>query len=377
MIAPARTLVQSLRFLDRPDQGQPGELERRLALREHGVCLGIETVRMAPEDFRRRGRHGAVDIDLGLGNGAGGRQEFDIVKQFLGALHGEGGNDEISPAGRGGFDRLGQLLATTPGVFVEPIAVGGLDEQVVGLVHRGRVADDRRPALAEIARENQLGPARAFSDPDLDDSRAQDMPGVEESDAQAGEDLEFLGIFDRFEEGQGLLRVLHGIEGLFQGAPGPFGLAVAPFHLHHLDMSRIRQHHRAKIGRGLGGDDPAAEALSRQAGQEAAVVDMSVGEEHRIEAVGLEEEGVPVARPNFPFALEHSAVDQQAPAGRLQQVAGTGYRPCRAAKSDLQSHPSWCEGYSPRRGDGSFLRAETAATAASNRRPVWTACPRP
>ena len=74
-------------------------------------------------------------------------------------------------------------------------AVRRLDEDVVGVGHDRRVAQDRRAGPAEVAGEDDAALRRRRRgpvDPEPDDRRAEDVAGVDERRVDAGRDLELL-----------------------------------------------------------------------------------------------------------------------------------------------------------------------------------------
>ncbi len=86
--------------------------------------------------------------------------------------------------------------------------------------------------------------------------------------------------------------------------------AVEVLYLHLLDMRRVRQHDRAKVDGGKCCVDRAAEAEPHHFGKEAAVIDMGMGEDDRIDRLWAERE-VAVVKLLLGFrALEKAAVDE-------------------------------------------------------------------
>ncbi|SST10380.1 Uncharacterised protein [Acinetobacter baumannii] len=88
-------------------------------------------------------------------------------------------------------------------------------------------------------------------------------------------------------------------------------------------MRGVQQHEFQQFAGGLGGEDRALEALGRQARQQAAVVQVGVGDDHRVDARGIEGEGRAVAVVGFAAPLAHAAFEQDLHAIEgFQQITG-------------------------------------------------------
>ena len=105
-------------------------------------------------------------------------------------------------------------------------------------------------------------------------------------------------------------------------------------------MGRVEQHQLQELAGGLGGEDRTAVTGGHQAWQQAAVVEMGVGEHHGIEAVGVVGKGGTIAFLCLLVTLAHAAFEQHlgAVAG-FDQVAGAGYLLGRTEKAE-QGHIS-------------------------------------
>ncbi len=68
------------------------------------------------------------------------------------------------------------------------------------------------------------------------------------------------------------------------------------------------------------------------------MVDMGMGEENGVEPLRLEREGAVVQRLQGLGALEHAAVDEDAPAAGLEEVAGAGHDVGGTEDMDAQGH---------------------------------------
>ena len=141
------------------------------------------------------------------------------------------------------------------------------------------------------------------------------MAGVGEGEADARENLP--GVLHRqpLKLAQRLLSVLLGVQRHILIFPGPLGLAVLPLGLHLLDVGRIPEHDVTQRVGGGGGVDGPPEALGGQRRNHAGVVDVGMGEHHRVKRRGVERQrlvliGIP--------PLLHAAVHQNVLAARRQ-----------------------------------------------------------
>jgi hypothetical protein len=100
-------------------------------------------------------------------------------------------------------------------------------------------------------------------------------------------------------------------------------------------MCTVLEQHIQQIGGGRRGIDGPAKALCRQLGQQPAVVDVGMGQQHKVDAARIKAEGLLVVLLGAVAALGHAAVDQKAAIPQLHQKAGTGDRLRGPVKRDL------------------------------------------
>ena len=95
--------------------------------------------------------------------------------------------------------------------------------------------------------------------------------------------------------------------------PAPVALGVFL-----LQPGRIEHHQPRQLAGGAGGDDLAAEAALGEQRQPAAMVEMGVGEQHHVDRLRIEAEGLGVVLGELAAALEQAAIDQDALARRIR-----------------------------------------------------------
>ena len=136
--------------------------------------------------------------------------------------------------------------------------------------------------------------------------------------------------------------------GLVRVLGGPVAVALGEL---LLELARVEQHQRGQFDRAPGGVDGAVEALGHDVRDEAAVVQMGVGQDDRVKAGRVVGEGNSVAHLLVRPALKHAAVDEHlGPLGDEQEL-GSGDGVGSAEEVDFHARiltPQW-----PARGSGS------------------------
>ncbi len=170
----------------------------------------------------------------------------------------------------------------------------------------------------------------------LDHGRAEDVARVEEADRSRSAEVEGLIVGDLLDERHGGLDVLRGVERDDRVVHGPPLLGVAPpleGRVLFLDVRGVHERDGQDVGRGGRRQDRSGEALGDETGNEAAVVQVGMGEEKEIDVLGRDGKGVPVAAEQRPLLIE-PAVDEDAEAVGLDEVR----RP-----RDLSGGPQECQ----------------------------------
>ena len=138
--------------------------------------LLVEALGMDLENGGGVDRHRRIDEDRQDGHLVLLLQGMDDVDQLLGALDGEGGDDDLAAPRMGLVDELGQLAGGQPDRLVQAVAVGRLQHQVIHGRQDLGIADDRQTVAAEVAAETD---AQAALDGHVHGGGAQDMAGIE------------------------------------------------------------------------------------------------------------------------------------------------------------------------------------------------------
>src|SRR3990172_1162731 len=99
-----------------------------------------------------------------------------MVHQLLRAANGKGRDDDRPAARNRLLDDPLKLCRDRLGIMT-PVAVGGLDDDIVGISERCRIREDRRAIPSQISREDQSPAAFAVRGLPPDDGRPEDMTG--------------------------------------------------------------------------------------------------------------------------------------------------------------------------------------------------------
>ena len=241
--------------------------------------------------------------------------------------------DDHRPAAADGVgDDLGKGVGGVS-LVVLPVAIGGLDQKIVGAFDRHRVDHRRVAVAADVAGEDDGGAGPI----DLDGRRAQDVPHP------AKPQLGFAGqhpLFVKRHRRQLLKRgprVVFGVErqrGLVLGklvAVGVVGVLL-------LQVPGIRQQDRAQLAGGARAEDAPLESTLDHQRQIAAVIEMRVREDNRPDGAGLDRERRPVLQTQRFEALKQSAIDKQIVLLVLEQEFRAGHRAGAAQEGERHGH---------------------------------------
>jgi hypothetical protein len=128
---------------------------------------------------------------------------------------------------------------------------------------------------------------------------------------------------DRGDQADRAVDVVLGIERQCRVVLGPaVGIGVLGFF--RQQPGAIAEHDLGQLGRVPCGEHRAGETLAGQRGQVSAVIEMGMGEDHRIDLPGRQRQWLPVTPPQLPSALEQAALQQDPRITSLDQELAAG-----------------------------------------------------
>ena len=231
----------------------------------------------------------------------------DKIQHLLRPADGKRGDNDVAAAVERALDaggKPGNIIGALVGVVA--VAVGGFDYEVIGFVDMLRVAEYRLIEVAYIAGENYLFLAAALLEPDLDSCRAEQMPDVGEAYRDRFVHLDLAAVFagaQQLHKPCNIVKIVKRLDGGFTAA---HRLARFPFGVGHLYVRAVAQHYvqqRACSARGVHG---AAEAVFIKQRQKPRVVDVRVGDQHKIKNARRDRQLLIFKKV---LALLHTAVD--------------------------------------------------------------------
>ena len=189
------------------------------------------------------------------------------------------------------------------------------------------------PAAADIAGKQDLACDVILLPFHQDAGRTENMAGIIEGGPHPRANLYLLLIgCGAAEPANAVHRVNHAIErrrrrGLARAAmrtPRPCRF--------FLQVGGVQHHQPRQFGRRLGGDDLAAKTPLHQERQPPAMIEMGMGQEHKIDRARVKSERDGILLLKLTTALEQAAIDQDAPPRHFQEMTGAGDVLCRAVK---------------------------------------------
>jgi hypothetical protein len=219
---------------------------------------------------------------------------------------------------------------------VQAVAVGGFDQHHVGGCRHLRHRHQQVAHAADVTREQQRAAAMAH----VDAAGAQQVAGGRE--AHVGRAQAQLAVArQRRELLERRLGLAHAVQRQSLVVPAA-ALLVGPAGVFLLQVGTVAQQHIAQVPRGGGRVDRALEALAAECGQVAAVVEVGVGEQHRVELHCGRSERSPVAFAQGFVALEQASIEQEALLAQGQQVARARDGVGGAEESEFHGAPRVC-----------------------------------
>ena len=152
------------------------------------------------------------------------------------------------------------------------------------------------------------------------------MPGVHQAHAHTRYGFETLTVPHRAEQRNGCQSILHGIERRHGRQALLAALFIHILHIPFVNMCRVFEHNICQIRAGISGIDWTMEALLDEVGQVAAMVNMRMGENHRINAGWVKGEMLVDGIGFVALTLTESTIQQQLMPIDFQQVHRTSNR---------------------------------------------------
>ena len=224
--------------------------------------------------------------------------------------------------------------------LVQAVAIGRLDQDIVGPLDRLRILDQGLVQIADVAACNQLSLLASLLHPDLDARAAQHVACIVEPEADSFGQLDGLAILRSLEKTHRALRVLYRIDRNYLAATTALGLAVPPLRLHLLDVGAVVEHDLAQVRSRLGRPDGSTESFLRQKRKPAAMVDMGMGQEYRVDLGSPEQQ---VSHQLLVIALGHPTIDQDRTARTVQECATSRNMPRGTDKGNFHGGLSYRE----------------------------------
>ncbi len=164
------------------------------------------------------------------------------------------------------------------------------------------------------------------------------MPGVPVARANARNHVDPFFVVDRRERLQRGNRIGLRIDRADLGPPARRVAPVQGGDLGFLDAAGIRQHVGTEIDGAARRKDAAGKAVAHQLRQQAAVVDMGMGQEHGVDVGGAKRKRPVVQLLQGFRSLKQAAIDQEASGAGLEQIAGARHGAGRAEEPDRDAH---------------------------------------
>ena len=222
-------------------------------------------------------------------------QVNQIDDEFLGALHRKGRNQQWALASGCISDLSGQARAARIGCDRRTfaVAIGRFRDDIVEARRRLGIGLQQLGIRADVAgTENAERLSRSVftGEFDLDRRGAEQMPGVPVARANARNHVDPFFVVDRRERLQRGNRIGLRIDRADFGPPARRVAPVQGSNLGLLDAAGVRQHVGTEIDGAARRKDAAGKAVAHQLRQQAAVVDMGMGQEHGVDIRRREKE---------------------------------------------------------------------------------------
>ena len=166
----------------------------------------------------------------------------DEIQHLLRSAHRKGGDDHIAAPVECSLQNLRQFARIVRRAVVQPVAVGGFHDDIIGFFQISRVLDDGLIRIPYISGEHQHSVNPVFLKFYFDGGGAKQVTGIDKTDFDALRDPLFLIVGNAHKTPDRSLRILCGVHRLYGRAAGAFRLAVLPLCFKLLNVGGVHQH---------------------------------------------------------------------------------------------------------------------------------------
>ena len=297
------------------------------------VDIVVEALLIAPMDRCHAIGERAVDVHRNPRQLVLVEQLVEVIHHLLRAAQTEGRNDDAASLLVGLQNDPQQIVLHVGHGRMHPVAIGAFDDQDIPALDRLRVDQQGHAVPTDVTREHNPLPQRPLADFEFDNRRSQDVPRRDEPHADIGGQFMPLVKVQRLNQSHDIFGILRGIQRLDQILASPLAVEVLGVLL--LNVGGILEHDVRDVSGGIGAEDRAVEPGLVESRQVAAVIDVGMGENDRIEFLGSAVE-LHVLDPGIlAMPLKQPAVEQQPQVVRLDQVLTAGDFTRGSEKGDL------------------------------------------
>ena len=170
---------------------------------------------------------------------------------------------------------------------------------------------------------------------ELDESRAENVAGVEEFERDAGGDFARRMEVRRHEKLHKGIDICFFVEGLKEFLAFAFALLVDVFKVALLEEAGVAEHDVAEFGCRLTREDASAEALAHELWEVARVIDVRVRENDVVDCFGVDGQVAILLEGFLAVALEEAAIEEDTFTVGFEEVHRASCRLCRAVECEF------------------------------------------
>ena len=243
----------------------------------------------------------------------------DGIEHFLGSAHRKGGNHHIATPVKGSLNAVRKLCyRIAPDSVMETVTIGGFNHQIVRILHRFGVIQQRLIGIAHVTGKHDFPGFTLLRQPQFNGRRAQQMADIRHPQVNSLSYLQLFPIANRAQQFDGCQGIIHRVGRLHQRFACTLCLSAAPLGFRLLNMSRVPQHDIAQSAGCLRGIDRTRKTVLTKLGQHTGMVNVSMGQKYRFDGIGCYRQGYIL---EHIYTLFHAAVHQIVPPAYFQQCA--------------------------------------------------------